>query len=620
MNETPGSSPVPARDREWRGGANRLSVVLPSIVFVVSLVIGLALAAAFAAHTFFNQQTRFEARVTELVASNTAGLTLGLWKFDRQAVDLQLRGMTNTFPIKAAEIVVAGEAAIRTGDIAPEETPYQSTPLIHVSPVDKEARRLGTLNIYLDDAAANARLFAEIRNTALVVIISSVLLALLVWLAMQKLIVAPLRRLADQLHLSAEDAAAHEVRYETRDVLQPRIYEIDQLVRDINSSRAAADAMNAMHRESEKRFRDLVEVSSDWFWERDVNLRLTYLSDRFYEVTGHSQEDRLGSLLEEVADEDTRTPKWDRIRALFDQHRPFRDFVYDINRADGRRLTIRVNGVPIFDDDGMFIGYRGTSSDITLHRIAEEARDDALQRAEQANQAKTEFLATMSHEFRTPLNAILGFSEMIRKEMFGPLGSDVYDSYISAIHDSGRHMLALVNDVLDISAIEAGHRPYRMEPVNIGDVARNCLEEISAIAAERDIEVVAEIAGSLPPCLGDRRSIRQIITNLLSNAVKYNVIGGSVTLHVEAGNGRVDLCIDDTGTGIPADMLAEILKPFTRVDSDPMVANEGAGLGLSIVQSLVEAHGGALAFDSEVGRGTRVRVTLPAAKAGAAAE
>jgi len=267
--------------------------------------------------------------------------------------------------------------------------------------------------------------------------------------------------------------------------------------------------------------------------------------------------------------------------------------------------------MPIFDEAGNFAGYRGTSSDITLQRIAEEARDDALQRAEQANQAKTEFLATMSHEFRTPLNAILGFSEMIRKEMFGPLGSDVYEGYIKAIHDSGRHMLALVNDVLDISAIEAGHRPYRMEAVDVGGVASDCLEEIRAIAADRAIEISSDIASELPSCRGDRRSIRQIITNLLSNAVKYNVIGGKVKLAAHEVDGQIDIVIEDTGSGIPDDMLLEILKPFTRVDSDPMVANEGAGLGLSIVQSLIEAHGGGLSFDSEVGRGTTVRVLLP---------
>jgi len=339
VNRKPDTEDLTSREREWRGGANRLSVVLPSIVFVVSLVIGLALASAFAAHTYFNQQARFETRVSELMRSNVAGLTLGLWKFDRQAVDLQLRGMANTFPVKAAEIVIAGEQPIRTADIPNGDEPYRSRSLIYVSPIDKEERELGTLNIYLDHAAANARLFAEIRNTALVVIISSVLLAFLVWLTMQKLIAAPLKRLADQLHLSTEGGTAQEVRYDAGGALQPRIYEIDQLVHDINSSRAVADAMNARHRDSEQRFRDLAEVSSDWFWERDADLRMTYVSDRFYEVTGFAPEDRLGTLPEEGADEDTTTPKWDRARANFAQHRPFRDFIYDINRADGRRPT-----------------------------------------------------------------------------------------------------------------------------------------------------------------------------------------------------------------------------------------------------------------------------------------
>ena len=600
-----------------RPAGSRLSVVLISIVLVTSLGIGLALAAALGANTYGQQQRRIDARITELLESNAGGLTLALWTFDRAAVELQLKGMTNTFPVKAAEILVADGSVIRTADVPADAKPSRSRRLVRISPVDGLERTLGTLNIYLDHGAAEARVIVEVRNLVLVVIVSSVLIALVVALIMQKLIAAPLRRLADQLHLITAGGKPIEVNYDTGNPLRLRILEIDELVRDINTSRAQADAMTEKRRESEQRFRDLAEVSSDWFWETDAAMRLSYLSDRFYQLTGYAPADCIGFPTEKFAAGRIDGPRWTRQRGILTAHRPFREFVYDLDAADGRRLTVSVNGTPLFDAAGAFAGYRGTASDITARRIAEEARDEALQRAEYANQAKSEFMATMSHEFRTPLNAILGFSEMMRSRVFGPLGSDTYDDYANAIHSSGNHMLTLVNDVLDISAIETGHRAYAMEAVDTEDVVRGCLAEIANFAAERDVGLGYVPDAPVPPCYADRRSVRQIVTNLLSNAIKYNKMGGEVRVSVAAGDGVVEIIVADTGIGIPADRMNAILEPFIQADTNPLRTNDGAGLGLSIVRSLVEAHNGTLAFESELGTGTTVRVTLPMFEAAA---
>jgi PAS domain S-box-containing protein len=373
-------------------------------------------------------------------------------------------------------------------------------------------------------------------------------------------------------------------------------------------------------RESEQRFRDLAEVSSDWFWETDASHRLTYLSDRFYQLTGYRPNQCIGFAAEKFAAGAVDGPRWTRQREALAARRPFREFVSDLDAADGRRLTVSVNGLPQFDAAGAFTGYRGTASDITLRRIAEEARDEALQRAEYANQAKSEFLATMSHEFRTPLNAIIGFSELMRTRVFGPLGSDTYDTYAEAIHSSGNHMLTLVNDVLDISAIETGHRAYRMEAVDTEDVVRGCLAEVAAIAADHDVSLGFDGAPGLPRCFADRRSVRQIVTNLLSNAIKYNKVGGEVRVALTALDNGIEIKFTDTGIGIPADRMGAILEPFIQADNDPLRTSDGAGLGLSIVRSLVDAHRGTLTFESEVGQGTTVRVTLPLAEKEAAAE
>jgi signal transduction histidine kinase len=179
-------------------------------------------------------------------------------------------------------------------------------------------------------------------------------------------------------------------------------------------------------------------------------------------------------------------------------------------------------------------------------------------------------------------------------------------------------MLALVNDVLDISAIETGHRSYTMEPVDIEGVVRNCLAEVATLAQERDISLGFDGEPGVPPCHADRRSVRQVVTNLLSNAIKYNKMGGKVRVAVRACGDGVEIAVVDTGIGIPSDRLGAILEPFVQADNNPLRANEGAGLGLSIVRSLVEAHHGTLAFESELGEGTTVRVVLPVARAAAA--
>ncbi len=236
--------------------------------------------------------------------------------------------------------------------------------------------------------------------------------------------------------------------------------------------------------------------------------------------------------------------------------------------------------------------------------------ENALLEAERANRAKSEFLAMMSHEFRTPLNAILGFSEMLRSKIFGALGSERYDDYVDDIYLSGERMLSLVNDVLDIAAIEAGKRTFEIAPVDVGAVARDCLREVDVAAREKEIELTLDIADGAERAVADERALRQILINLLTNAVKYTEPGGKVSLQaVRKGRGTAFL-VSDTGIGIEPALVSSLTEPFTQAVTNPHLTREGTGLGLSIVKSLVDAHGGELAIESKVGSGTTVTVTL----------
>ncbi len=249
--------------------------------------------------------------------------------------------------------------------------------------------------------------------------------------------------------------------------------------------------------------------------------------------------------------------------------------------------------------------------DITEHKRAGERLRLALADAERANSAKSEFLATMSHEFRTPLNTILGFSEMLRAQYFGPLGAENYLEYAKDIHDSGSHMLELVNDVLDIAAIEAGKRTLKKEAIPVGEFLKSCVRNFEYAAEKKGIDLLINVPKGLPSLCADRQSGVQIVHNLLSNAVKFSNQNGMVLVSALVAGQDIVIKVVDSGIGIPAEQLTGITEPFIQIDSNPHIANEGTGLGLSIVKSLVEAQNGSLSIDSVVGKGTTVTVSLP---------
>jgi PAS domain S-box-containing protein len=252
-----------------------------------------------------------------------------------------------------------------------------------------------------------------------------------------------------------------------------------------------------------------------------------------------------------------------------------------------------------------------TFRDITERKKAEELKEQARQTAEAANRAKTEFLANMSHELRTPLNAVIGFAEMIKGEVFGPLGAPQYVEYSTDIFNSGTHLLEVINDVLDMSKIEAGELEPNESPFSFGRIVETALKMLAERAEKGEITLKADIPNDLPDIMADERMIKQVLLNLLSNAVKFTPEGGTVKLVARAGQNGFVFSVSDTGIGIPADKMEIILQPFGQADSRLERAYEGTGLGLPLVKSMTELHQGTFAIVSKEGEGTTATVTLP---------
>ncbi|MEZ5923472.1 MAG: HAMP domain-containing sensor histidine kinase [Hyphomicrobiaceae bacterium] len=240
--------------------------------------------------------------------------------------------------------------------------------------------------------------------------------------------------------------------------------------------------------------------------------------------------------------------------------------------------------------------------------ISEEAR----RRAEEANVAKSRFLANMSHELRTPLNAILGFSEVMKTEMMGPMQNPTYREYAENIHSSGKHLLHVINEILDLSRIEAGKHELAEEAVHLVDVVEDCERLLKLKAESKALKLIEAMEENLPPIWADERALRQICINLLGNAIKFTPPGGQITLGVfGCDDGSQILSVKDTGPGIPKEELPRVMQAFGQGSLAHTAAEGGSGLGLPIVKSLVELHGGTFELKSEVRRGTEVIVHLP---------
>jgi len=266
-----------------------------------------------------------------------------------------------------------------------------------------------------------------------------------------------------------------------------------------------------------------------------------------------------------------------------------------------------------YGDDELGVLTDGFNRMLKQIHAREEGLKTARHQAEMANRAKTEFLANMSHELRTPLNAILGFSELIKNELLGPLGNQRYRDYAGDIHESGTHLLQVITDILDISKVEAGKLELHEEAVDVGDLIGNSVRLIAVRAKEAGLSVTVKTESGLRGIYGDERLIKQCLINLLSNAVKFTPDGGYIIVRALNGpDGTMVISVADTGIGIEKDEIPRVLAPFGQADGSLSRKYEGTGLGLPLVKSFVELHGGTLDIQSGIGVGTTVTIRFPA--------
>ncbi|MEO3430684.1 ATP-binding protein [Pelagibius sp. CAU 1746] len=392
--------------------------------------------------------------------------------------------------------------------------------------------------------------------------------------------------------------------------------EIGETVTALNALLTRLSAIRRSHiYEREKRFQDFAASSSDWFWEMDEHLRFSFFSGRYTGVTGVPETVLLGKTREETGIPGVDPQSWRQHLDDLKNRRPFRNFVHPRQRPNGDTVWLSINGTPWHDADGNFRGYRGTGRDITEQIATQEALRTAKEEAEAANRTKSEFLANISHELRTPLNAIIGFSEIM---LAGELPSGTtprHRGYLEDIHNSGLHLLSLINDILDLSKIEAGADELDEEPVDADGLTRAVLRVVGQRAETSGVAIEWRGAAHLPLLFADERKLKQALLNLMTNAIKFTPSGGRVWLSIRCSPGEGFVFeVADNGIGMAPEDIPTALRQFGQIDGALNRRYEGTGLGLPLTSALVELHGGRLEVESRLGEGTKVSIHLPTSR------
>jgi signal transduction histidine kinase len=609
---------------------NSIASQLFLVVFGIYLAISLIVTSGQIIEIYASAKNDLSRELQILGSSFKGSLAKALWEFDEESLNFSLQGLQETpgvLGVKVLDVKTGtthgnGVSFLNKQGKSIEITSFSESLVSKVQDyftnLFQQEFEIFFSNDQIHELVGNATIYSNssvvlerIKFSVLVVIISEVIKIVAMWVIFlwvsRSMLGRPLAILtAATERLSREDLKDFKV-----DIHAKYRNELKLLEEAFNSS---AEKLYEAKDELENRMRLALNAGriGTWVWyPKDDRFEFDdHLPSLFGQVTeafGHSFSD-----LQRFIHDDDKSAFADAVSKSISSRQPLHtDF--RVTTSDSLTLQVEVQAVVKNTVDIPDAPYLvGTAMDITDRKRADEELLSAKTTAEQANKAKSEFLASMSHELRTPLNAILGFSEVLKEQYFGPLGTDKYHEYASDIHNSGAHLLELVNDVLDLSFVEAGKMQLNKEATVIDEIINDCYRTIGEKAAAKNIELYSYVSDGLPPAYVDRRAVKQILLNLMSNAVKFTPDEGQINVHTDRWEKSVRIVVTDNGIGISADKLADITSPFVKGASDPLVvAEKGWGLGLAISRSLAELHGGSISIESEPGKGTSITVILP---------
>jgi PAS domain S-box-containing protein len=380
-------------------------------------------------------------------------------------------------------------------------------------------------------------------------------------------------------------------------------------ITDVEERRRAERALS----EAEKKYRAIVENAAGGIYQVTPEGQFLSANPALAKIIGYDSPEEVLRDVESAQDQ-LYVDKEGRAKFLSDISvlDISKNYEGQIKRKDGQIIWVSENIRPVKDDEGTLLFFEGSMEDVDQRRKAELALKDAKIESDLANRAKSEFLANMSHELRTPLNAVIGFSEIIKNESFGPLPSEEYKDYANSIYDSGQNLLNVINDILDVSRIEAGDRTLNEGVVKVSEIVDSCLSLMDTKIKNNKIQLQNKVAQSDLSFIGEKHAVKQMLLNLISNAVKFSPENSLIMLDAELDSkSRLRLSVTDTGIGMNEYELKKALSPFGQIDTEHNRSKSGTGLGLTLVKSLMELHGGEFEIVSQKGIGTTATLIFP---------
>ncbi|MEM7225169.1 MAG: ATP-binding protein [Pseudomonadota bacterium] len=387
-------------------------------------------------------------------------------------------------------------------------------------------------------------------------------------------------------------------------IIKNRAYSLEQKLAQDHRT------LKAILHESQERLRAVIDAVPAMIYACDADQRFVFMNSYAAQHFGVTADRAIGHTPVEIFGEKVGRGSQARDLEVLNTGKTLPPFEKHIHNASGEERVMLTTKCSLPGRDGAMVVTAAV--DITERKLAESELWAAMEKAEIANRAKTEFLANMSHELRTPLNAIIGFSEIMSKESLGPIGSPRYKEYASDIHFSASHLLGIINEILDLSKIEAGKVELNEEDIDLNLAMGDILRLTMPKAEESEIALKNELPPELPRLFGDEVKVKQVLLNLLSNAIKFTEPGGEIWVTGEVAEDRtITLSVADTGIGMSEAEIPLAVSRFGQIEGALSRSHAGAGLGLSIAVSLMELHGGQLDIRSEKGVGTTVAVHFP---------
>ena len=578
------------------------------IMMIASAVLLLAFAALFCfqAYTLKQHSAHELAVVGEITAHNCAAAVM----FKDEDAAAQILGGLRTMPqIVSARLELADQQQLAFFGTPRDETQIKAARLesgfridgdriLLAQPVMASGAREGTLYLLADLHATTSQLLKLYGGIFALVLVASLLVAFILSNQFLHLITTPILRLAG----TARTIADHND-YSVR-AAKVCGDEVGVLTDAFNQMLAQIQSQDTALRENENKLAQAQAIAHLGYWERDLITDRLMWSSETNRVFGLSPEEDVNNFarFQELIYPEDRDMVMQAIGVAL-RGGPRYEVEYRVVWPSGEVRFVYSQGDVILDEAGQPRRMFGTVQDVTERKLVDEVK--------RASKAKSEFLSRMSHELRTPLNAILGFGQLLERQK----PTEVQRKRVGYILSAGKHLLDLINEVLDISRIEAGRMQLSLEPVCVADALEETLDLMRPLATERSIQLSAsaDIDAGVH-VLADRQRFKQVLVNLLNNAVKYTPFFGGVAVsyHVP-GNEKVRVLVSDTGPGIPAEKLARLFTPFERLGAEQS-AIEGTGLGLALSQRLMDAMGGSIGVESAVGKGSTFWIELPLAK------